>query len=93
MDDLISRRAAIDALRDAETVCGRGYAFNVFLLGLFKAHKIIADLPSAQPERKKGKWIKRAPSLYRCSECARFSPAQENFCPNCGAEMEKADER
>lgn len=49
---------------------------------------------SAQPERKKGKWIKRGPSLYKCSECARFSPTQENFCPNCGADMreEKTDD-
>ena len=37
-------------------------------------------------ERKKGEWIKRGSSLYRCSECARFSPTQENFCPTCGAD-------
>ncbi len=45
MDDLISRQAAIDALRDAEN-----HAFNSFYQGLVKAHKIIADMPSAQPE-------------------------------------------
>ena len=43
MDDLISRQAAIDALRDAEN-----HAFNSFYKGLAKAHKIIANLPSAQ---------------------------------------------
>lgn len=44
-DELISRKAAIDALRDAEN-----HAFNSFYKGLAKAHKIIADLPSAQQE-------------------------------------------
>lgn len=45
-------------------------------------------------ERKKGKWIQFVPGLYECSECGRFSPTQENFCPNCGANMreEKTDE-
>ena len=47
MSDLISRQAAIDALRDAEN-----HAFNSYYQGLIKAHKIIADLPSAQPEQR-----------------------------------------
>ena len=45
MSDIISRQAAIYALRDAEN-----HAFNSYYKGLRKAHKIIADLPSAQPE-------------------------------------------
>lgn len=45
MDDLISRKAAIDALRDAEN-----HAFNSFYKGLITAHKIVADLSSAQSE-------------------------------------------
>ena len=47
---------------------------------------IIDDVPIID-ERREGMWIKRASSLYRCSECARFSPSRENFCPNCGAYM------
>lgn len=52
----------------------------------------IEEAPTIE-ERKKGKWIKRGPSLYTCSECARFVPTQENFCPTCGADMreEKPD--
>ena len=42
MLDLISRQAAIDALRDAEN-----HAFNSYYQGLIKAHKIIANLPPA----------------------------------------------
>lgn len=56
------------------------------------AVSLVESMPTAQPERKKGKWIKRSVSLYRCSECGRFHPAQENFCPSCGVEMEKNDE-
>lgn len=36
-------------------------------------------------ERKKGRWLRRDVSLYRCSECGRFSPSQENYCPSCGS--------
>ena len=55
----------------------------------------IYNAPTADVvERKKGKWIQFVPGLYECSECGRFSPTQENFCPNCGANMreEKTDE-
>lgn len=55
MDDLISRQDAIKALRDAEN-----HAFNGFYKGLVKAHKIITDLPSAQPE------------IIRCKDCKYF---------------------
>lgn len=46
----------------------------------------IRNTPTADVvERKKGIWIKRGVSLYRCSECGRFSPSQENYCPSCGS--------
>ena len=41
----------------------------------------------AMERRKKGEWFKRGVSLYKCSECDRFSTTQENFCPSCGADM------
>lgn len=46
------------------------------------------QLPSAQPERKKGKWTKDC----ACEICG-FKPWYErdihtlSFCPNCGADM------
>lgn len=61
MNDLISRQAAIDALRNAEN-----HAFNGFYKGLVKAHKIIADLPPAQPEQR---WI----------PCSERSPEEERY--------------
>ena len=51
-NDLISRQDAIEALREAEN-----HAFNSFYKGLVKAHKIIANLPSAEPK------------IIRCKDC------------------------
>jgi membrane protease subunit (stomatin/prohibitin family) len=93
MDDVISRQAALDELRDAEK-----HAFNSYYKGLIKAHKIIAGLPPAQPERKKGKWICEYDGKFTggaywfsCSKCKRIVPEVRNggwnFCPNCGADM------
>lgn len=58
----------------------------------------LKDLPPAQPERKKGKWLKWE-SLNGltygsiCSECGHVTSAVPNYgtkyCPDCGAEMEK----
>ncbi len=90
-DDLISRQAAIDALRDAEN-----HAFNSFYKGLIKAHKIIVDLPSAQPEiePKTGRWIPYRCDMYECSVCQRIHTSMDvegcdaEYCPHCGAKME-----
>ena len=50
----------------------------------------LKKLPSAQPERKKGKWIrgdiKGIP--YCCSVCSGRFNYEWKFCPNCGAKME-----
>ena len=103
MQDLISRQAAIDAIRkiyDSVGILGEKWAVD-------KCQMAIKDLPSAQPERKTGKWIERKhgywsfvndkgerdgwiPS-YECSECRSGgwrNPEVMNFCPNCGARME-----
>lgn len=57
------------------------------------------DRPSAEPERKKGKWISEPFSdeyeydVYRCSACMKPMGIGSkktrwfNFCPNCGADM------
>lgn len=101
MSDLISKQAAIDALRDAEN-----HAFNSFYKGLIKAHKIIADLPSVNPQEPKiGKWILSG-GYWRCSECKEkallkldkakghckeYAPVRSIFCPNCGMKMLQTD--
>lgn len=68
MTDLISRQAAIDALRDAEN-----HAFNSYYQGLIKARKIIADLPSAQPD------------YSPCNVCI-YKDDDSELCMSCPAE-------
>lgn len=59
--------------------------------GVYPLARDVRALPSAQPERKTGRWI----SVFdededKCSECqAAFFCASTrfDFCPNCGADM------
>ena len=96
MSDLIDRQQAIDAVDD---YIGTFDAIDVnFLDGLKTAKKLMMQLPSAQPERKRGEWIPDNNCYYEtryiCSECKlpfrvetfMMKPSWW-FCPNCGADM------
>ena len=102
MDDLISRQAAIDAIGNVPD-----YDDGMVWEALSHAQRDVALLPSAQPERKKGKWIKATgmmPPEFRghhcCSECGNFANMEppfgnredlSKFCPNCGADMRERE--
>jgi hypothetical protein len=81
--DQIERQAVLDKLREAEN-----HAFNSFYKGLVKAHKIIADMPSAKPEiiRCKGckhHWIHRCMDSMPTEICElgqTFYDANVDFC-------------
>jgi len=88
MDDLISRELA---LKESYKIVIEGEAFDVVQV------ETLLGLPSAEPERKKGKWIYDTERVwhdggiyvqYHCSEC-RFQiiGSLYNYCPHCGAEM------
>ena len=93
MDDLISRQAAIDAVHanydeilDFKST-GRTVADSI--------EDIINALPSAQPERKTGRWlIREGISDAQCSECKMYfrdvydMDNSDAFCRHCGAKME-----
>ena len=55
-------------------------------------------MPSAQPERKTGRWIWKGSineGFWTCSECGQKfyqGYGNENFCPNCGKRMMKGEE-
>ena len=54
------------------------------------AEEWLREVPSAQPEKMRGKWKehKDYPNLaYLCSECDCFATVRSYFCPNCGADM------
>ena len=88
MDDLISRQAAKKWLArwkgyiDEDTIARMQYR--------------VKDIPSAQPERKKGTWIhirdeEDGNSLYECSLChmgeVHVPIVEVRYCWNCGADM------
>lgn len=65
--------------------------------GFESALKAVVTFPSSEVvEQKKGKWIVTGTfdDFLKCSCCGYKKPWNEdifNFCPNCGAEMEKTD--
>lgn len=89
--DLISRQAAIEALKRAEALT-RAFGYHHVI-------ETIRELPSAEP--RKGKWERHysRPNVYadlfwHCSECGykndeNYAPVYHHFCPNCGARMEE----
>ena len=52
--------------------------------------QMIADAPTIESERKKGKWIYYDPNGFKCSECGGYleievGDIKMKFCPNCGS--------
>lgn len=102
MDDLISRRTAVAALKEEEYPCESDYDEG-YMAALKKSVWIMEKwLPSAQPEQpKRGTWIKHEDRAgWCCSECAiddyyayflnsdtGVYELQDKFCYNCGADM------
>lgn len=88
MSDLISRQAAIDAVSDA--------CFE--LRGVFgRCEDVLKALPSAQLERKIGRWEYLdygGFGNFHCTACGEICicNGDYDFCPNCGAEMLKEGE-
>ena len=96
MYDLISRQAAIDAIKE---LCQHyTHTKSVNHQHMNFVIEELENLPSTQPERKKGKWIVPVPrgsvisysrAYWECDQChkATFFGNEMNFCPNCGADM------
>lgn len=51
----------------------------------------INEVLSAQPERKKGKWVHNSPVTMKCNRCGLVIKDWDwhrfKICPNCGADM------
>lgn len=90
--DAIYRQDAIDAVNEL-----------TYPSSLVDVKQKLVQLPSAQQEQKKGKWIKATGMMppefhghHCCSECGNFANMEppfgsredlSKFCPNCGADM------
>ena len=92
MDDLISRQAAIEAVKSEKVkVFHELYdeAWNDAINGCID---VIEQLPSAQPKR--GKWILDRSGAYCCSECMEpcatyvMMKPRDKYCKMCGSRNE-----
>ena len=98
MSDLIDRQAAIDALLHNQEVYSNNFgtdAIDKYTIAIIDNDvQTIAQLPSAEPQRKKGRWIYRPENewgeTWVCSECEMGKP-RYNYCPNCGADMRTSE--
>ena len=97
-EDCISRQAAIDALL--------GITAMRNTIPLDSAIFNIKKLPSAQPERKTGRWIPDNTDYYRtkfiCSACGKSEEVPTtgfgygtmwDYCPYCGAKMTESEDK
>ena len=104
MSDLISRQAAIEAVYEALRTPLPCYGNDLLQDSMTLAKAIVKNIPSAEPERKKGKWVYKPneydDSTYECSQCGEpwtlidGTPEENNmkFCPNCGAKLDWSDD-
>lgn len=89
MDDLISRRAAINAfIRKMRPHNNGDGTITVCIMSESLASEILTELPTAE---KKGKWISHE-GYEKCSQCGKFTVFWTRFCPNCGARMEEKND-
>jgi hypothetical protein len=109
MNDLISRRDAINTLKEYEIVESDNFTktdlITMMTIGtIANCVEAIVDLPSVEPEQKRGKWVgykaenknwqrtDGSPIFLSCSECNETvmnnGSAHWNYCPNCGAKLD-----
>ena len=88
-DDLISRQAAIEAMRELP------HEYNTKEQrartgGIAACQTTIRELPSVHP--KTGQWLKYPDcGCFKCSECGMPSLNRFKYCCGCGAKMEEPE--
>ena len=89
--DTISRQSALNVLNKLDVSDGVGIS-SVACCLQEEAIRSIENLPSVQPERRKGRWRK---GVCECGyDWAKDAPISSvpNFCINCGADMREVSE-
>lgn len=90
-DDLISRQAAIDFIKDHSYPVrydSNSIEQGMTLTGIEQA---LNEIPIVQPEQKMGEWVYGEFDIPHCSICGHdvMPNMVSPYCPNCGAKMEK----
>lgn len=93
MSELIDRQSALSVckeyclLDDDDFIDG----YNTAIKDIREA---IKELPTIEPEARRGRWIKEASDMFDCSECGESiywifceKKCSYGYCPNCGARM------
>ena len=91
MSDFISRQAAIEAICKEGTRLERNGTVAMSMCEIKQwCIDLLERLPSAQPERIRGRWIEK-PHVHGVAYCSlcdyELHTNDTNFCPNCGADM------
>lgn len=94
MLDLVARGDVLDALVEKGQLSKRYKLGEFWELNLSEIKEAIESVPSAEPERKRGKWTEYIKSFgdyaqifYQHDCCPYWYESPYHFCPNCGAEM------
>ena len=94
MDKLIKASDAVDIVAKHSALYGDGEInTDDGEALLYDIMSEIMNLPSAEPERKMGKWMARNDDCFECSECHAVIEGDElywrnnYFCYHCGADM------
>lgn len=90
--DCISRSAALDVIRNIRAIAG-SYDSEMLLIDKAEAQTELMMMPSAQPERKTGRWIYNNSvfNYWTCSACNIDNGSRTDYCPNCGCHMKGGD--
>ena len=93
IDDTISRQAAIEAIGEKPVAWSKGEYERGLQNQWGYDVSAIKQLPPAQPEPKRGKWVLVCDNNgmhFICNKCGAWRYHQEqNFCGECGADMKE----
>lgn len=84
MKDLIGREAVIKIINDELEFSDNVYATSVCIT----IRRAVNDLPSAEPDQKIGKWIKKISKKEKGEEYIAYTPWW--YCSECGKGYEPA---
>lgn len=99
MDDLISRRAAIDFIKDHSYPVRYDRTSIEQGMTITGIEQALNEVSTAQPKQKTYQWGRQilfndgcggVKVGYACPACKTYVPNKGNYCSNCGAKFTKS---